>query len=203
MGRIASSPDPAAPELFRRVIEASASIPGVFAPVLIDVEAQGRRFAEMHVDGGIISNVLVVPEALMVANRPILPNGVRPRIYVIINGKLGPYFEVVKPTTIRIAVRAFETSVRANTRNTLLASYEFIRRRNWDLTLAAINDNFPSQEKPGFDTAYMKGLFEFGVEQGRTGAAWRRGPGSDAPPPVRAPRSDRVAQQQQQPQAAQ
>ncbi len=195
MGRIASSPDPAAPELFRRVIEASASIPGVFAPVLIDVEAQGRRFAEMHVDGGIISNVLVVPEALMVANRPILPNGVRPRIYVIINGKLGPYFEVVKPTTIRIAVRAFETSVRANTRNTLLASYEFIRRRNWNLTLAAIDDNFPSQTKPGFDTAYMKGLFEFGMEQGRTGAAWRRGPGSDAPPPLAARR--RVAQQPQ------
>ena len=195
MGRIASSPDPAAPELFRRVIEASASIPGVFAPVLIDVEAQGRRFAEMHVDGGIISNVLVVPEALMIANRPILPSGVRPQIYVVINGKLGPYFEVVKPTTIRIAVRAFETSVRANTRNTLLASYEFIRRRNWNLTLAAIDDNFPSQAKPGFDTAYMKGLFEFGMEQGRTGAAWRRGPGSDAPPPVAARR--RVAQQPQ------
>jgi predicted acylesterase/phospholipase RssA len=198
MGRIASSPDPAAPELFRRVIEASASIPGVFAPVLIDVEAQGRRFAEMHVDGGIISNVLVVPEALMVANRPILPSNVRPRIYVIINGKLGPYFDVVKPTTIRIAVRAFETSVRANTRNTLLASYEFIRRRNWNLTLAAIDDNFPSQAKPGFDTAYMKGLFEFGMEQGRSGAAWRRGPGTDAPPsPARAPRSPRVAAQAQ------
>jgi len=42
----------------------------------------------------------------------------------------------------------------------------------------------------------MKGLFEFGVEQGRTGAAWRRGPGSDAPPPVRAPRrSEQVVTQ--------
>lgn len=203
MGRIASSSDPGALELFRRVIEASASIPGIFSPVLIDVEAQGRRFAEMHVDGGVTANVLVVPEALMVANRPILPNGVRPRIYVIINGKLGPNFEVVRPTSVRIAIRAFETSVRANTRNTLLASYEFIRRRNWDLTLAAISDSFPSQAKPGFDTAYMKGLFEFGMEQGRTGAAWRRGPGSDAPPPVRAPRSDRVAQQQPQVQQAQ
>jgi predicted acylesterase/phospholipase RssA len=197
MGRIASSNDPAAPELFRRVIEASASIPGVFAPVLIDVEAQGGRFAEMHVDGGIISNVLVVPEALMIANRPILPSGARPRIYVIINGKLGPYFEVIRPTTIRIAVRAFETSVRANTRNTLLASYEFIRRRNWNLTLAAIDDNFPSQAKPGFDTAYMKGLFEFGVEQGRTGAAWRKGPGSDAPPAPSVVRRQRVVEQAQ------
>jgi hypothetical protein len=43
----------------------------------------------------------------------------------------------------------------------------------------------------------MKGLFEFGMEQGRTGAAWRRGPGSDAPPPVRAPRSQHVAEQAQ------
>jgi predicted patatin/cPLA2 family phospholipase len=188
MGAIASSVDPRAPELFRQVIEASASIPGIFSPVLIDVEAQGKRFAEMHVDGGIISNVLVIPEAMLLSNKPIAPSGVRPRIYVILNSKLGPYFDVVPANTVRIAVRAFETSVRANTRNTLLASYEFIRRRNWTLTLAAIDDSFPSQASAGFDTAYMKGLFEFGVEQGRTGAAWRRGPGSDAPPPIRAPR---------------
>jgi len=189
MGAIASSVDPRAPELFRQVIEASASIPGIFAPVLIDVEAQGKRFAEMHVDGGITANVMVVPEAMLIANRPAVTTGVRPRIYVILNSKLAPYFDVVPATTVRIAVRSFETSVRANTRNTLLASYEFIRRRNWTLTLAAIDDNFPSQASPGFDTAYMKGLFEFGLEQGRTGAAWRRGPGSDAPPPVRAPRT--------------
>jgi predicted acylesterase/phospholipase RssA len=188
MGAIASSADPRAPDLFRQVIEASASIPGIFSPVLIDVEAQGRRFAEMHVDGGIMANVLIVPEAMLAANRLNLPAGVRPRVYVILNSKLGPYFDVVPASTVRIAVRAFETSVRSNTRNTLLASYEFIRRRNWTMTLASIDDNFPSQEKPGFDTAYMKGLFEFGVEQGRTGAAWRRGPGNDGPPPVLGPR---------------
>src|SRR5690606_38048849 len=113
----------------------------------------------------------------------------RPRIYVILNSRLGPYFQVVPASTVRIAVRSFETSVRANTRNTLLASYEFIRRRNWTLTLASIDDSYPAQASPGFDTAYMKSLFEFGVEQGRTGAAWRRGPGSDAPPPSRAPRT--------------
>jgi predicted acylesterase/phospholipase RssA len=196
MGAIASSVDPRAPELFRQVIEASASIPGIFSPVLIDVEAQGKRFQEMHVDGGIITNVLVVPEAMLLSNRPILPAGVRPRVYVILNSRLGPYFQVVPASTVRIAVRSFETSVRANTRNTLLASYEFMRRRNWTMTLASIDDSYPTQDKPGFDTAYMKGLFEFGVEQGRTGAAWRRGPGSDTPPPVRVPRrSQQVATQ--------
>src|SRR5436190_16196459 len=47
MGQIAASVEPHALELFRDVLTASASIPGVFAPVLIDVEANGRRFAEM------------------------------------------------------------------------------------------------------------------------------------------------------------
>src|SRR5207253_3942476 len=37
MGRIASSGQPNALELFRNVLTASASIPGVFSPVLIDV----------------------------------------------------------------------------------------------------------------------------------------------------------------------
>ena len=193
MGRIASSTDPRAPELFRQVIAASASIPGIFSPELIDVEAQGKRFAEMHVDGGITSNVLVVPEAMLVSDRPVLKN-VRPRIYVILNSKLGPYFDVVGASTVRIAVRAFETSVRANTRNTLLASYEFIRQRGWDMTLAAIDDGYPSQTKPGFDTSYMRGLFEFGVEQGRSGTVWRRGTGNDSPVPIKR-RAPRVAAQ--------
>jgi predicted acylesterase/phospholipase RssA len=52
MGKIAASGDPGALDLFRNVLTASASIPGVFSPVLIDVEANGRHFAEMHVDGG-------------------------------------------------------------------------------------------------------------------------------------------------------
>ena len=40
MGRIASSGDPKALELFRNVMEASASIPGVFPPVMIEVEGE-------------------------------------------------------------------------------------------------------------------------------------------------------------------
>lgn len=192
MGRIASSGQPGALDLFRKVMEASASIPGIFSPVLIDVEASGKRFAEMHVDGGVTANILVVPEAILLAKKPLLPATVRPRIYAIVNGKLGPYFEVVKPTTLQIAVRAFATSVRANTRNTLLASYEFIKRRSWELNLAAIDDGFPNQEKPGFDTGYMRGLFEYGYERGRSGQMWQGSPADT----LDQPRAPRVASQQ-------
>ena len=48
MGKIAASGDPEALNLFRNVLTASASIPGVFSPTLIEVEADGRRSAEMH-----------------------------------------------------------------------------------------------------------------------------------------------------------
>jgi predicted acylesterase/phospholipase RssA len=193
MGRIAASGHPEALDLFRKVLEASASIPGIFSPVLIDVEANGKRFAEMHVDGGVTANILVVPEAILLAKKPILPANVKPRIYAILNGKLGPYFEVVKPTTLQIAVRAFATSVRANTRNTLLASYEFIKRRGWELNLAAIDDSVPNQEKPGFDTAYMRSLFDYGYERGRVGQMWQRSPAEQEQP--ERPRSPRVASQ--------
>lgn len=180
MGKIAASGNPAALDLFRKIMEASASIPGIFSPVLIDVEAGSKRFAEMHVDGGVSANILVVPEAILLAKKPILPPNVKPKIFAILNGKLSPYFEVVKPNTFQIAVRAFATSVRFNTRNTLLASYEFVKRRGWELNLAAIDDSVPNQEKPGFDTAYMKSLFEYGYERGRSGQMWQRLPSEPA-----------------------
>ncbi len=193
MGRIASSEDPRALELFRKIMEASASIPGIFSPVLIDVESNGKRYAEMHVDGGVTANILVVPEAILLAKKPILPTNVKPTIYAILNGKLSPYFEVVKPNTLQIAVRAFATSVRSNTRNTLLASYEFIRRRGWQLNLAAIEDSVPNQEKPGFDTAYMRSVFDYGFERARSGAMWQHAP--NEPPELRPAPGARVASQ--------
>lgn len=51
MGAIASSGAPGALDLFRDVLVASASVPGAYSPVLINVEGEGHRFEEMHVDG--------------------------------------------------------------------------------------------------------------------------------------------------------
>ena len=56
MGAIAASDRPDA---------ASASFPGVFSPVLIDVEADGHRFAEMHIDGETTDPIFVGPEKIL------------------------------------------------------------------------------------------------------------------------------------------
>jgi predicted patatin/cPLA2 family phospholipase len=182
MGRIASTSNPRALELFRTVMEASASIPGVFSPVLIQAEAEGRHFSEMHVDGGITANVMVVPEAFLLTNTSAMPRGVKPRIYVIVNGKLGPNFEVVKPRTLQIAIRSFETSVRANTRNTLLASYEYVRRRGWNMRLTAMRDDYPEGPDHGFNADYMRALFEYGYQRGLNGPDWQGSPADQQTP---------------------
>ena len=88
MGKIAASGDPRALELFRNVLTASASVPGVFPPVLIDVEAGGKRFAEMHVDGGVTTNVLIVPEAALLSGAALFAPNARPKVYIVMNGKL-------------------------------------------------------------------------------------------------------------------
>jgi hypothetical protein len=176
MGKIAASGEPGALDLFRNVLTASASIPGVFSPVLIDVEAQGRHFAEMHVDGGLTTNVLILPEAVLVSGTPVFPPDARPKVYIVMNGKLSPDFEVVKASTLPIVTRSFETSVRANTRNTLLASYQFAKGRNWKFNLTSVDPDYPKPNSLGFDQAYMQQLFHYAYQRGRSGILWQSTP---------------------------
>ena len=147
MGKIAASDGPGALNLFRDVLTASASIPGVFSPMLIDVDVDGRHSAEMHVDGGVTTNVLILPEAVLASGTPVFPPDARPKVYVIMNGKLAPDFELVKASTLQIVRRSFETSVRANTRNTLIAFYQFAKSRNWDFNLASIGADYPKSAR--------------------------------------------------------
>ena len=176
MGKIAASEDPGALDLFRNILTASASIPGLFSPVLIDVEAEGRRFAEMHVDGGVTTNILIVPEGVLTSGTALFAPDARPKVYIVMNGKLAPEFEVVQSATLPIVTRSFETSVRANTRSTLLAAYQFAKSRNWEFNLASIDPTYPTSQSIGFDTPYMQQLFEYGFQMGRGGQAWRPKP---------------------------
>src|SRR5262249_1656971 len=52
MGVIAAQGGEVGLQLFRKILLASASIPGLFPAVMIDVQADGHKFQEMHVDGG-------------------------------------------------------------------------------------------------------------------------------------------------------
>src|SRR5690606_18327346 len=64
IGAIAKSKDPRARELIIEVLRASASIPGAFPPVMLDVTVDGKRYEEMHVDGGATTQMFLYPPSI-------------------------------------------------------------------------------------------------------------------------------------------
>jgi hypothetical protein len=112
MGAIATSGGPAALNLFTDVLTASASIPAVFPPQLIDVQAAERTFQEMHVDGSVVTPVFTLPQSFLLRDGRFKA-GAKSDIYVIINGRLEPEFDLAQNNTLSIVERAFTTASRA------------------------------------------------------------------------------------------
>ncbi|MFO0958203.1 MAG: patatin-like phospholipase family protein [Isosphaeraceae bacterium] len=59
MGSIAACGHPGAPELFRKILRASSSIPVMFDPVDFRVICDGGEYSELHVDGGTRASVFM------------------------------------------------------------------------------------------------------------------------------------------------
>src|SRR6185436_11731498 len=104
MGRIAQSKDPQAPELFRRVLLASASFPGIFPPVHIQVQAGGRQYEEMHVDGGTTREVFfTIADFRFNDIDRAIGRKVQRKLWIIRNGKIEPEYKPTQDSTFVIA----------------------------------------------------------------------------------------------------
>jgi hypothetical protein len=175
MGAIAASGSPHALELFRDVLTASASIPGVFAPSRIEVTAGGRHFEELHVDGAVTTNVFTMPEAFLSAGmeggmRKYLPG----RMFVLMNTRLSPEFEVVEAGLGSLAGRSLSTLLKAHSKTTVLASIDFARATGIDFNLAYIHRDFQTDLKPGFNTDYMRAMYEYGHKRAVAPGFWEK-----------------------------
>src|SRR3546814_7467197 len=91
MTAIAASASPDALPLFRKILMASAAVPGAFPPVMIDVQVDGEAYQEMHVDGGAMAQVFMYPSALHLAEEAARLHAQRERrVYIIRNARLDP-----------------------------------------------------------------------------------------------------------------
>ncbi|QOZ76994.1 alpha/beta hydrolase [Bradyrhizobium sp. CCBAU 53351] len=171
MGKIAAVGTPEAVKLFRDVMAASASIPLVFPPIMIDAEGQGRKFQEMHVDGGVTAPVLTLPEALLFqGNR--LPGSARMDIYILVNKKIERNFELVSNGTIDVASRSLSAITQSQTRSIIFSTYDFAKRNRLGFHLSYIARDYPPPPSQGFDTAYMRALYQYGYDKAASGQAW-------------------------------
>lgn len=173
IGALAVSHHPKALDLFRRILRASTAIPGAFQPVLIDVEINGAKFQEMHVDGGAIVQLFLYPPSLEVGQVA----HERPRhAYIIRNARVDPDHAETEPRTIRIAGRAIGAMLAASGNNDLLRTYFITRRDGVDYNLAFIGPDFSTDRAFEFDPAYMQALYDYGYRQAAAGVPWHKAP---------------------------
>jgi hypothetical protein len=176
IGAIAESGRPEAIGLIRKILLASASIPGFFPPVMFDVTVNGVAHQEMHVDGGASMQTFLYPAALQVRK---IPNGggSRPRTaYVIRNGRLTQGWDEVARSTPAIATRAVATLTTNSGVGDLYRIYALAKRDGVRLQLAYIGDDFEEPHAAEFDRQYMVKLFEYGRAKARSGHPWRGAP---------------------------
>jgi hypothetical protein len=177
IGAIAASGRPGALELIRKVILASASIPGAFPPVMIDVEAQGQRYQEMNVDGGVVAQTFLYPANLGLREGLASTELSRERrAYIIRNSRLDPEWASVNRRFLTISGRAIATMIHYMGYNDILRIYALAKRDGVEYSLAFIEPDFPRVKHEKFDPAYMKALFDSAYAKGRLGFPWRKAP---------------------------
>lgn len=176
MGRIAMSGHPQALGLFRKLLLASASIPGAFPPVRIKVRAEGRTYEELHVDGGVTRQVFALPPSLAFSSRD--PSMRRParRLFIIRNAKISPEWEAVEAGVFSISRRSVSTLIKNQGIGDLYRIYASAQIDGTDFNLAAIPSKFSTGKAEPFEQTYMQALYDEGYRAGLRGYPWMKAP---------------------------
>ncbi|MEM6421759.1 MAG: patatin-like phospholipase family protein, partial [Pseudomonadota bacterium] len=183
MGKIASEGTPQALALFRDVILASAAIPMAFPPVFFEVEADGTRYQEMHVDGGVTSQVTILsPQIPGYLLDEVAQVEVDRNLFVIVNGAVVPPPDVVEATMINIGRSSIERLWYAQAVGDLYKIHAVAERDDLDVRYAWIPQTFQAEPAEEFDPVFMGELFGLGQTLMSSGTLWH-----DAPPNFTAP----------------
>lgn len=188
--KIAASHQPGALDLIRKIMLASASIPGAFPPVMFDVEANGKSYEEMHVDGSTTAQLFVYWTGVQLKDLAAGHDVQRERkAYILCNARLDPEWGEVERSTLPIIFQAIDTLIEYHVIGDLYRIYDVTKRDGTDFNLAFIPESFKVSHTVQFDTNYMRQLYAFGFRQAAAGYRWAKQPpalageyGVDTPP---------------------
>lgn len=160
------------------ILMASAAIPGVFPPVVID--------GALYVDGGVTSNVLLganlrADESIVGSWRRTFPGRPMPRMrfWIIVNNTLADEPSIVKPTWPSITSKSLLVSTRSATRAMLqafLLQAELLRRTEGveiEARFLQVPDDFKPPVEGSFQAPTMRELVRLGEELGSDPQNWR------------------------------
>ncbi len=176
---IAASDYPKKQKLIVDILLASAAIPGVFPPVLVEIDVDGVTYDELHVDGGAVSQVFVYPSSLdfgAVLKRLEITEPFN--IYVIRNSKLKPDWKPVEAGIFEITATSISSLIRTQGLGDLSSIYLLSQRDGGTFNLVYVPDDFDVEYDEMFDPEYMKALYDVGYALAKDGVEWSQLPPS-------------------------
>lgn len=177
MGKLAGVGTPESVTLFRKILLASAAIPGAFPPVMIDVVADGKHYQEMHVDGGASMEMFIYPSALHLHSK-----FKKRQAYFIRNSRLDSDWRQIERNTLTIMGRAVDQLIQTQGIGDIFRSYLVCKRDGMDFNLAYIGPDFNVPHTSEFDRKYMDALYDYGYRLAAAGYPWAsQPPGYDLP----------------------
>jgi hypothetical protein len=178
VGAIACSDRPDAPQLVRKIFLASVSIPGQLPAVKFEVEVDGKKYTEEHVDGGAACQTFLrLPPN---ANRPS-PGATNwlagSNLYCMAAGKLyAPELEG-KLGFLKRLTSTVSAALYALYRAEVLNLYAFTGVSGMKFHMIAIPDDADAPPNSmTFQPKEMQKLFALGYDQAVKGVPWRLTP---------------------------
>jgi predicted acylesterase/phospholipase RssA len=171
LGAIARHGGSSARTLFRDVLVASASVPGIFPPVIIRVREDEASHDEAHVDGG-TTGPFFVPPAFLQTPPEALDDPRRVAVYVVIDG---PLSEAARPT--RLTARAIMSrSIHAGLDHMMLTTLELTaanaQQLGATLQYSAIPRTYPHVDLFDVRAVTRQSLFRYAYECAQSGRLW-------------------------------
>jgi predicted acylesterase/phospholipase RssA len=171
LGSIAMNGGAGARALFRDVLVASASVPGLFPPVVIRVQEQQALYEEVHVDGT-IAVPFFVPLAFVEPMRDAGDPSGGTAVYVIVDGRLSEQPAPIRMRTRSILSRSVSAGLNHMLRTTLELTATDAELEGAQFQVAAIPVAYPQLNSFDFRTATIRSLFQYGYKCAQAGRLW-------------------------------
>lgn len=173
IGLLANSNNPKKLDIFHKIILASTAIPGGLPPVFFDVSFDGKRYTEMHVDGGLTGQVFFHPHLIPDHHKN---HNYQKNLYIIANKKLHSKYRKIKPWTLYISYYALATLMKNQHISDLYKLYTISKLNGLNYHHVSIPEDFNKQSYYLFDSKYTSSLFSKGVRLGNKKNIWNKKP---------------------------
>jgi predicted acylesterase/phospholipase RssA len=170
LGAIAKNGGSSARTLFRDVLVASASVPGLFPPVIIRVAENGLNNDQAHVDGAATVPFFVPPALLQTA--PGIPGTGRAEVFVIIDGSLSEAARTTRLTARAILSRSIRVGLSHMLLTTLELTAATVQLEGAHLQYSSLPSSYPLPNAFDFSAGIRRPLFRYAYQCAETGRFW-------------------------------